>query len=58
MISGSVLFLCTDESKGAWQGRTAGGCFNNATWRWNQQIFVKSEEAKKAKVKLFQTGNV
>lgn len=41
-------------TQGAWDGKTAGGCFNNATWRWNQQIFVKTDETKHAKIKLIQ----
>ena len=31
----------TVKINGEWKGRTAGGSFDNVTWRYNPQIFLK-----------------
>jgi len=48
--SGGIIY----RIKGEWLGKSAGGCLNFASWRWNQQIFFTSSETKNVKIRLVQ----
>jgi hypothetical protein len=40
--------------KGAWQGKSAGGCMNFPTWRYNPQIFASVAETQNVNIQLSQ----
>ena len=44
----------TYKFKGQWKGKSAGGCQNHPTWRYNPQLFLTVPEEKVVKVTLTQ----
>ena len=48
----------TYKLKGAWKGKSAGGCQNHPTWRYNPQLFLSATEEKKVTITLQQEPHV
>jgi len=44
--------MAAKEAQGQWKDRTAGGCFNYPTWRWNPQYFLKLSKNFTGKLKV------
>eukprot|EP01104_Vermistella_antarctica_P017297 TRINITY_DN6101_c0_g1_i1.p1 TRINITY_DN6101_c0_g1~~TRINITY_DN6101_c0_g1_i1.p1 ORF type:complete len:869 (+),score=173.02 TRINITY_DN6101_c0_g1_i1:217-2823(+) len=56
MASTTPMKWKTYKVQGLWKGRSAGGCMNHSTWRYNQQLFVTSTSPapKTVRIKLLQ----
>mmetsp|Transcript_13243 Transcript_13243/g.37629 ORF Transcript_13243/g.37629 Transcript_13243/m.37629 type:complete len:845 (+) Transcript_13243:43-2577(+) len=48
----------TYKLKGQWKGKSAGGCQNHPTWRYNPQLFLHVEEEKVVSIQLTQDAEV
>src|SRR3989338_2782305 len=44
----------TFKVQGQWKGKSAGGCLNHPTWRFNPQLFISVPETKIVKITLQQ----
>ena len=42
--------------QGRWKGKSAGGCLNDLTWRFNPQLFISIEKKRAVTIKLTQEG--
>jgi hypothetical protein len=42
--------------QGEWKGKTAGGCLNHQTWRFNPQIFLTVTKPSKVAITISQEG--
>jgi hypothetical protein len=42
--------------QGEWKGKSAGGCLNHQTWRFNPQIFLTVNKPSKVTITLSQEG--
>jgi len=46
----------TYKIQGEWGGKSAGGCLNYSSWRYNPQLFLSVPEKKPVKIRLAQNG--
>jgi len=44
----------TYKFRGEWKGKSAGGCLNHSTWRYNPQLFLTAQEKTHLTIKLIQ----
>ena len=42
----------TVKVQGRWKGKSAGGCVNNPSWRYNPQVFFTTKDAKTIRITL------
>ena len=52
ILGGASLF--TSFVQGEWRGKSAGGCLNHSTWRFNPQIFLTVRSKINLTIKLTQ----
>ena len=48
----------TYKLKGQWKGKSAGGCQNHPSWRYNPQLFLSVTEEKVVKIALMQDAGL
>jgi len=46
----------TYKFRGEWRGKSAGGCLNHSTWRYNPQLFLTVKDTTTLSIKLTQEG--
>eukprot|EP01088_Endostelium_zonatum_P006348 TRINITY_DN18468_c0_g1_i1.p1 TRINITY_DN18468_c0_g1~~TRINITY_DN18468_c0_g1_i1.p1 ORF type:complete len:1043 (-),score=184.05 TRINITY_DN18468_c0_g1_i1:31-3159(-) len=44
----------TYKFRGEWKARSAGGCLNHSTWRYNPQLFLTAKDKTQLTIKLIQ----
>jgi len=47
----------TYKVAGQWKGKSAGGCLNHSTWRFNPQLFLSVEKKRTVKIVLTQENS-
>merc|ERR1712137_654554 len=54
ILQNQHLPMKTYKVQGQWRGKSAGGCVNFSSWRFNPQLYISVKEKKKVKITLTQ----